>query len=92
MDILDILLHILVAEVVILSVYWLTRNWLQHVPIMFYLLIINLFVWPIREIVQHWPDITHFILSPQSILEWVLPVLAGSLTIFYIVEDPIRMD
>ncbi len=92
MDWIDILLHVGIAEAIILTVFFLTRNSLIHIPIMFYLLIINIIFWPIREVSQHWPNPLEIFYHIQSLLEWVLPVVIGSVTIYNIVEPPLPMD
>lgn len=92
MDWTDIILHILIAEAIILFVFALTTDTLQHIPSMVYLFILNIFVWPIRELYQHWPDPMEIFTHIQSLAEWFLPAVIGSVTIFYITEPPLPMD
>ena len=66
MDWFDIILHGVIALAATLLVgYW--NRWIA--------VTLNTIIWPAREIMQH----GYFSTSPQSTLEWVVPVLAGFL-------------
>lgn len=70
MDLADILLHAMIAVtgVGLLGLFKL------RIAVLF-----NTFFWPIREIIQHYPDVEEVITHPQSLLEWVVPVALGLL-------------
>ena len=41
--------------------------------------IVNTVFWPAREAIQHWPRPWEIFTRPQSLAEWLAPVVAGLL-------------
>lgn len=70
MDWKDILLHTIAALVGTLMLSWLGVPWNV-------ILVTNTLFWPLREARQHWPDPDEVFTHPQSLLEWLAPVLTG---------------
>ena len=69
MDWMDIILHIIIA-VLFITLGGITGYFILSV-------ILNTLFWPIREAWQHHPNCKEIITHPQSLLEWVAPVVFG---------------
>lgn len=40
-------------------------------------IVVNTVFWPLREVIQHWPDWREVFTRKQPFLEWVCPVAFG---------------
>lgn len=70
LDWIDIAIHVGLAITGMALLHLAGVPWLAVIAI-------NTVFWPAREAWQHRPDYREIITHPQSLLEWVCPVLMG---------------
>lgn len=75
----DVFIHVAITLLLWPLLYYGHALWGQFPAIPSdWLLLFNTAIWPIREALQHKPDYKEIITHPQSLLEWVAPVLTGA--------------
>lgn len=70
MDLLDIVLHSIIALAFASFLQWIIKE-----KFLLYIWLINFIVWLIREVYQHWPDVLEIVTPAQSFFGWVVFIL-----------------